>query len=168
MAIPFQLFYNISDADGETSRTTLDIDPTNMTLADIPGIAQNGWDIINPLITGHLESVGMTINVDTSGFTNAVASVLADVQEGAEFLWKSANGFIKTFTLPTFDEAKFTSSGAGSDVNTADAAVLAFEAQILAGLTPNAVDFFPVTTSHGEDLTTLTKGVQKFGASRSR
>lgn len=166
MAVPFQFFYNISDADGDTSRMTLDVDPTAMTLAQIPGIAEYAWDLINPLITGHLESVGVTVDVDVSGFTNAVSSVLADVQEGAEFLFKSADSFIKRLTLPTFDETKLTSGGAGSDVNISDAAVIAFEAGMLAGLTPDAVNFFDVQTSHGEDLTSLNKAVQKFGKNR--
>jgi len=166
MAVPFQFFYNISDADGDTSRMTLDVDPTAMTLAQIPGIAEYAWDLINPLITGHLESVGVTVDVDVSGFTNAVASVVADVQEGAEFLFKSADSFIKRLTLPTFDETKLTSGGAGSDVDTSDAAVLAFEAGMLAGLTPDSVNFFNVQTSHGEDLTSLNKAVQKFGKNR--
>ena len=166
MAVPFQFFYNVSDADGDTSRVTIDVDPTGMTLAQIAGVAQNGWDLINPLVTGHLESVGLTIDIDTTGFTNAVANVLSDVQEGAEFLWKSATGFIKRMTLPTFDETLFTSAGAGKQVDTSDANVLAFEAGMLAGLTPDAVNFFDVVTSHGEDIATLNKGVQKFGANR--
>jgi len=166
MSVPFQFFYNVADADGDTSRMTLDVDPTNMTLSQIPGLAEYGWDLINPLITGHLESVGVTVNVDVSGFTNAVASVISDVQEGAEFLFKSADSFIKRLTLPTFDETKLTSGGAGSDVDTSDAAVLVFEAGMLAGLTEDLVNFFPLTTSHGEDLATLNKGVQKFGKNR--
>lgn len=166
MAVPYQFFYNISDADGESSRMTLDVDPTGMTLAQIPGVAQYAWDLINPLITGHLESVGVTVNVDVSGFTNAVASVISDVQEGAEFLWKSADSFIKRMTLPTFDETKLASAGAGKQVDTADAAVIAFEAGILSGLTPDSINFFDVTTSHGEDVTSLSKGVQKFGKNR--
>lgn len=166
MAVPFQFFYNISDADGDTSRVTIDVDPTGMTLAQIPGVAQYAWDLMNPLLNGHLESVGVTVNVDVSGFTNAVANVISDVQEGAEFLWKSADNFIKRMTLPTFDEQFFSSGGAGKEVDTTDANVVAFQTGILAGLTPDSVNFFDVVTSHGEDITTLTKGVQKFGANR--
>lgn len=162
---PYQFFYNISDADGDVSRFTLDVDPTSVTLANMPAIAEAAWNIVNPLLNGHLESVGVTIEMDTSGYTNVVADVIADVQEGAEFVYNAVGGFLKRITLPTFIETFFTNSGAGKVVDTSAAAVVAFNTMMTAGIL-EGVTLHQPQTIHGEDLTSAKIGRQKFGKNR--
>lgn len=165
MVPPIEFFYNISDGDGEISRVTIPFDPTDITLANIPDIAQAVWDLIDPLVNGHLESVGVTLTMDISGYTNAAAAAIADVQEGAEFVYNAIGGFLKRLTLPTFIETFFTNSGAGKVVDTSAAAIVAFNTMMTAGLLVG-LDTIQPQTVHGEDLDSFKVGRQKFGKNR--
>lgn len=163
--MPYALFLNISDGDGDTSRITIDFDPTNITLANLPGLAEAVWDIVNPLLNGHLESAGLTIEVDTSGFTNAAAAAIGDVQEGAEFVFNAVGGFLKRLTLPTFIETFFTNSGAGKVVDTSATEIALFQAAMETGFVAGVTVFEPQTI-HGEDITATKIGRQKWGKNR--
>lgn len=169
MAATATLFFTISDADGDKSQISIDIiQPDVATGVDIDYMISHAWTIINPLINGHLESAGITFEVDISGFTNAAADVLSDVQEAAEFIYTTADGFLKRIRLPTFVETFFTAAGAGKLVDITQSAVTAFNTLITAGLPDASVDASPdqASTSHGEDLTAFVKGVQVWGRNR--
>lgn len=163
------LFYTIEDADGDQS--VISIPVSFVDTLDGAGLAYAvgyGWPIINALISGHLVNAGITIEMDISGFTNAAADVLSDVQEKAEFVYRAVGGFIKRISLPTFTETFFTASGAGKEVDVTQSAVTAFNTLITAGFHEALVSTDPLTptTDHGEDITTYLKGHQAWGKNR--
>lgn len=159
------IFFTIKDGDGDPSRIELFVDPTLITVADIPAILEAVWDLVNPLINGTLATAGITFEADISGFTNAAAAAISDVQEKAEFVFRSAAQFIKRISLPTFVETFFTNSGAGKVVDTSQAAVTNFTTMITDGVDVglNTIEF---QTSHGEDLETFESGFQAWGKNR--
>jgi len=165
------LFYTVADADGDASTVTIPIDDTNLTLANAAQVVSSGWSAINALINGQLLTAGFTVEADISGFINAAADVLSDVQEKAEFVFRTANGFVKRIGLPCFDETMFTGGGSGKEVDTAQSAVATFITRITDGL-PNVVvpaapaDYCQPSSAHGEDIDTFVEGHQMWGRSR--
>lgn len=163
------IFYTIEDADGDQS--VISIPVAFLDTIDGAGLAYAigyGWPIINALISGHLVNAGITIQVDISGFTNAAADVLSDVQEKAEFVYRSVGNFIKRISLPTFTETFFTGSGAGKEVDVTQSAVTAFNTLITGGFHEALASVNPLTptTDHGEDIVTFIKGHQAWGKNR--
>lgn len=165
------LFYTITDADGDASTVTIPIDDTNFTLANSAQVISQGWSAINALISGHLLTAGYTVEVDITGFINDAADVLSDVQEKAEFVFRSVNGFIKRISLPTVLETMFVGGGSGKEVDTAQTAVATFITRMTDGLANVPIpavpaDYCQPSTSHGEDLDTFVEGHQAWGRNR--
>lgn len=162
------IFYTLEDADGDKSRVEIPVTVADLLDADIDFVVGAAWDIINPLVNGHLVTAGFTIEVDISGFTNAAVATIADVQEKAEFAFRTVTGFIKRISLPTFIETFFTSAGAGKDVDTSATEVAAFNSMIIDGI-PDAVVVVtpvPVVDLHGDDVDTFVKAHQTWGKNR--
>lgn len=164
------IFYTVEDANGSQSVISIPvlIDATHDGAAFAYAI-EFGWDLINPLINGHLVNAGITIEVDIGDFTNAAVATIADVQEKAEFVFRAVGGFLKRISLPTFVETFFTGSGAGAEVDVTQSAVTAFIAGIEDGFDDALVAGTPLTptTDHGEDVTDFVKGYQSWGKTRS-
>ncbi len=163
------IFYTIEDGDGDQS--VISIPVSFVDTLDGAGLAYAvgyGWPIINALVSGHLVNAGITIEMDISGFTNAAADVLSDVQEKAEFVYRAVGGFIKRISLPTFVETFFTGSGAGKEVDVTQSAVTAFNTLITAGFHEALVSTDPLTptTDHAEDIVTFIEGHQSWGKNR--
>lgn len=163
------IFYTIADADGDQS--VISIPVAFVDTLDGAGLAfavAYGWPIINALVNGTLINAGITIEMDISGYTNAAADVLSDVQEKAEFVFRAVGGFIKRISLPTFVETFFTSSGAGKEVDITQSQVTAFNTLITGGFHEALVSTDPLTptTDHGEDITTFVEGHQAWGKNR--
>lgn len=163
------IFYTIADADNDLS--VISIPVSFVDTLDGAGLAYAvgyGWPIINALISGTLVKAGITIEMDISGFTNAAADVLSDVQEKAEFVYRAVGGFTKRITLPTFIETFFTGSGAGKEIDVTQSAVTAFNTLMTGGFHEALVSTDPLTptTDHGEDLTAYLEGHQAWGRSR--
>lgn len=163
------IFYTIEDADGDQSVISIPIElETTLTAGQMAYAIGYGWDIINALINGHLVNAGITLVVDISGFTNAAAATISDVQEKAEFVYRAVGGFLKRISLPTFVETFFTSSGAGKEVDVTQSAVTAFNTMMTDGLPEALVSIAPLlpATDHGEDITTFIEGHQAWGKNR--
>lgn len=163
------IFYTIEDADGDQS--VISIPVSFVDTIDGAGLAfavAYGWPIINALVSGHLVNAGITIEMDISGFTNAAADVLSDVQEKAEFVYRAVGGFIKRVSLPTFIETFFTGSGAGKEVDVTQSQVTAFNTLMISGFHEASVSTDPLTptTDHAEDITTFIEGHQSWGKNR--
>lgn len=163
------IFYTMEDADGDQSVISIPVAFVDtLAGADLAYAVGYGWTIINALVNGHLVNAGITIQVDISGFTNAAADALSDVQEKAEFVYRAVGGFIKRISLPTFIETYFTGSGAGKEVDVTQSQVTAFNTLITAGFHEALVSTEPLTptTDHAEDITTFIKGHQAWGKNR--
>lgn len=161
-----QFFFTIADADNDVSTITINADDAaGMNYAEA---IENAWAIINPLVNGQLVSAGVTVKVDIADFTNAAAAAISDVQEKAEFIFRSVDQFKASISLPTFVETFFVNSGAGKLVDLTQSAVIAFIDMVTGGIEDNAGT--PVvsnpTTSHGEDLFALVEARQAWGKNR--
>jgi len=156
----------IADADGDKS--VVDIDFSGAFTGDVVGLASNVWAILNPLVNGQLVGASVTLEADITDFVNAAPAAIADVQEKAEFVFKSLDGFLKRITLPTFIETLFTSSGAGKVVDTTQTDVAAFITMMEGGVDDGGVTPVEInpTTSHFEDLTGLVSARQAWGKNR--
>lgn len=158
---------DIEDADGTSS--VVPIEFTGGFAGDTFGLVETAWGIINPLVNGHLKGASVTLTVDISDLTNAAAAAIADVQEGAKFVFRALNPlFTKTITLPTFIETFFTGAGANKEVDLTNASVIAFVSMMEDGFDDGGgtpVEVNP-TTSHGEDLFSLGSARQSWGKER--
>ena len=170
MVARIEAFFTVIDADGEPSRITFELDPTHLTFANVDGVLENAWDIINPLLNGQLKKIGITYETDIGTFTNAAANVLADVQEKATFFFRSVTGLAKRITLPTFIETFFLGAGKNKEVDTSATEVASFIAMcdFSTGIpNPDDVDNpIRVVNIHGDLLTTLDSATQEWGKNR--
>lgn len=156
----------IEDADGDKS--TLSWDFSGSYAGNVTELVSNAWGVVNPLVNGELAGGSVTIEADITDIVNAAAATISDVQEKAEFTFKSLAGYLKRITLPTFIETFFTGSGAGKTVDLTQSAVTAFVAMIEDGVADNSTPAVEVnfTTSHGEDLMSLASARQSWGKER--
>jgi hypothetical protein len=158
---------DIEDADGTSSIVPIEFE--GGFTGDIHGLVETAWGIINPLVNGHLKGASITLTVDISDLTNVAAAAIADVQEGAKFVFRALNPlFKKTITLPTFIETFFTGAGANKEVDLTNSSVIAFVTAMEDGFDDGGgtpVEINP-TTNHGEDLVSLEKAHQSWGKER--
>ena len=97
-----------------------------------------------------------------------VADVMADVQEGARFVFATANGFLKTVRLPTFLETLMLPGSRLVDTGNSD--VFAFTTAITDGIDLTAAGGTGICTfrtTHREDLDTFKKASEDWGRNRS-
>lgn len=160
-------FLVIQDAKGMTSRVEIPF-PNNVSLSalqtNIPSIA----GLVQDLVTGGLVGAGFTVNIDLSAASGdfsgwgPVASLASDVQEKAEFVARTVNGFLKRINLPTIDEGIFIPQS--PEVDMTDPAVAAFVTFLEDGI-GGAGGVFPVD-SRGEDLVTVVEASENWGKRR--
>jgi hypothetical protein len=163
------VFFTIADADNDESVISIPVSFVDtLDGAALAFAVEYGWDIINPLINGTLIRAGITIEMDISGFTNAAAATISDVQEKAEFVFHAVGGFIKRISLPTFIETFFTGSGAGKEVDVTQSQVTAFNTLVVSGFHEALVSTDPLTptTDHAEDIDAFVEGHQSWGRNR--
>jgi len=163
------IFYNIADASQpkkHTSRVEIPVDPV-ASLTTVQGAVETMWNLINPLTTGTLQSAGFVVEADVSAFTNAAAAVLSDVQEKAEFAYRTVNGFLKKVNIPCFDETLFEAAGAGDSVDSADTDVAAFNLAMVLGIPYGVGQFLDVVNDHGEDIEDFESAVENWGKRRT-
>lgn len=164
------LFYTVADADGGKSRMEYPVDDEFIdNLTDVSTVVSDLWELINPLINGTLVTAGFSFETDISGFTNAAAAIIADVQEKARFNFRTVGGFLKSFSLPTFIETLFGGSGATGDVNLADTSVAAFTFAVGHGM-PSPADpdnLVVFQDKHGDHLLpTVESAIEAWGKGR--
>lgn len=120
------------------------------------------WDAIRPIVTGVLVSAKVSVEYPLSAFTNNSPIAASDIEEKALFIFRPCglNTRLVRFSLPTINEAIFTNSGAGKDVDFTNEDVIFFSlmmTQSIGEFGINAVD------SHSSDLCELLFGEQAFG-----
>lgn len=162
------LTLTIQDGSQPTPQTSkIEIPLQNgKTIANYTSVASAAWTLISPLINGTLVNAAFTVDVDISGFTIAVASAISDVQEKAEFVFRTANGFIKRLNLPTIVESVFGSAGRSDAVDVTDEDVAAFVTAIEDGFDLGGGTTVGVVNEHDEDVTTLVAARENWGKRR--
>lgn len=119
--------------------------------------------LINPLVTGGLQSAGVAVEVDISGTWGPTAMLLSDVQEKMEWVIRAANGFLKRINLPTIDEDMFVAGSTIGDIT--DAAMAAFRDFLEDGIDVGGTVIQP-TDIHGSDLVTVEAYRENWGKRR--
>lgn len=161
--MPIVLFFTLQDGDGDKSTIEIPI-PDATPLAAATALVPAAAALINPLVNGGLVSAGFTVTVDVPAF-GPVAALISDVQEKAEFVFRTAGNFVKRLNLPTFVETFFTGGGSGKEVDTTDPDVAAFVDFITDGVTVAATLVQP-TDYRGDDIATLEAARQNWGKRR--
>jgi hypothetical protein len=155
-------FISIMDAPGSESVVRFHV-PNNSEIGNFKTFAQNVAGFIDALIKGKITNVSIGIGVDLPGGIKSTADALADVEEGARFIFNAANGGTFRMRLPTFDEAKMTT---GTDlVNTADTDVAAFLTEMINGETISLQAEHP-SAADESDLVSLASAKSAFQSER--
>lgn len=156
----------IEDADGDVS--SVGVDFSGAFTGDVTGLISALWALVNPLVNGKLVGGSVTLEADITSYVNVAAAAISDVQEKAQFVFQSIDGFLKNISLPTFVETLFTNSGAGKTVDLTNADVIAFVTAMESGWDDNGGTPVTVTptTSHGEDIFSLKEARQSWGKNR--
>lgn len=149
--------------DGKNDPTTREFEfpdatPVGVLAAAVPVIA----GLVNPLVTGGLRAAGFKVQVDVP-LWGPTAILTSDIQEMAEFGVRTVNGFLKKFSLPTFDEAFFVAGT--KEVDRSDPDMVAFIDFIEEGITVSSTLIQP-TDSRGEDLDELVTAREAWGKAR--
>jgi len=157
------LFYTITDGDDST---TIDIPfPNSFNLANGLAVVTAFAGVLNPLLNGGLEKAGIRAEFDLSGTWGITPALIADVQEQAQFLFRTVGNFPKILNLPTFIETLFTGGGADKTVDMADPDVVAFVNAMEDGLTVSGTLYQP-SDYRGTDLVSTESAVQHWGRNR--
>lgn len=132
MAIPVSLTITIKDGKNENSVVEIFL-PSATTLTDAQAFWAGFDNLFDALIDGGVVSASVSFPLALPIGIN-IADPLSDVQEGALFVWETAQASLtkKSLTIPTIKEALFV---AGTKlINTAHADVAAFLTAMLSGI----------------------------------
>lgn len=158
MTLPIKIQYSMRDAKGLVSRTLVHI-PSATTLANATTYAQDLGEVIDAVIGGSIESIDICIGIALPGGIKATPDTDTDVEEGAVFVYKDADGRTFRQRLPTFLESLVE---AGTrQVDNANAAVQAYTDIIVDGNGTVA----PVTLA-ATDITELVSDKEQFVKNR--
>lgn len=164
----FSIIYSIKDAKGAVSSTEINV-PASVAFADIALFAAAMATLINPLITGVITRIGVAFTLALPAGLRATATAGSDVEEGARFQWRTANGFFAGNRIPTLDESKVVAGTRVIDL--ADSDVAAFVTAMTSGIDTTAVGgsgTVAPSDSREEDLIALESAVEQFLSSRNR
>lgn len=157
------IYFTIVDADGDPSTVEFffnDATAFAVLNAGVGAIAA----LVNPLVNGGLRTAGIRFEVDVSGTWGPVAALVSDVQEKAEFVMRTAGGFLSRLNLPTFDEAFFVP---GTDqVDVSDTDVAAFLDFLEDGITAGGGTLAP-TDYREDDIADVERAVENWGKRRN-
>jgi hypothetical protein len=165
MAQTTTLFFVLQDADNDPSRVEIEI-PSSTSATNALALVPVVGELIHDIVNGGLVKAGITIEVDTGvAFAGwgPVATLIADIQEKAEFSFRTVQGNLKKINLPTFLEDLFIPQT--KEVDTSDPAIAAFVTAMEDGLTVNST-LVQFTDQRGEDLLYLEGAVENWGKAR--
>lgn len=166
--MPFVLIYSIKDEKGKRSTTEVNL-PESTAFADVVLFAGAMAQIIEPLISGSIERVGIAFILALSSITGLKATPAAnsDIEEGARFGFKTLGNFTTALRIPTFRE-DFVTVGT-REVDTTDADVAAFVTAMRTGINLTGLGgsgtVAPVDKRE-EDIVTLDSAKEQFVSSR--
>ena len=160
------VIYTFKDAKDKSSFTELNI-PIGITLANAVLFAQQMALLIDPLIGGRIARIGIAATVTLPGGLSATANTASDVEEGAQFQFRTAQGFHSSNRIPTFSET-FVNPGSNT-IDTTDPDVAAFITAMVSGIALGpfgGTGTVSPTTNREEDLVALDFAVEDFQNSR--
>lgn len=163
---PISLVLTIEDGKAVQSQMLLNITNTsgNTDLSDQLEVARQVQLLVDPLIAGKIVRCGLIVDVDLDGALNDIADVNSDVEEGAQFIWKSENGHNTQTRIPTFLESKINNTFKTVDLSDSD--VQDFNNAVIDGIDvspPRTIEF---QDNRGDDITLLQSAREHFVKSR--
>lgn len=157
--MPLSAVFTIRDAKG--ARSTVEINIDVATIANAQTFITAFAPLLDALILGVIERVGICILATLPGGLRAVPTLGSDVEEGARFMYNTVSGYKTGFRVPTFNEA-FLVDGT-QRVDLADADVIAFNNAIEDGLAT-----FEPSDYRGDDIVALRSALESFQKTRTR
>jgi len=157
--------FSIQDGKGKTSTTEINL-PAATTLANAEVMAREVAKLINPIIAGAIVRIGLVRHVSLPTGLRATAGANSDVEEGAPFQYRPANGLFSGLRLPTFDEANIL---AGTRTVNLTGAVATFNTAMLSGVNlepAGGTGTVQPCDKRGEDLVALEFAREQFLSSR--
>lgn len=164
----FSIIYSILDEKGKRSTTEVNL-PSATAFNDVVIFGAELAKLIDPLITGSIERVGVayTVALPAGLGIKTTPQPSSDVEEGARFQYQTNQGNYTGMRVPTFDEAAILPGSRLVDqVNTAVAAFLtAMESGIdLSGVGGSGV--VQPSDKRDEDIVSTTSAREQFVSSR--
>jgi hypothetical protein len=156
--------YNFRDGDGDTKTVSIPFRSNDLIAIAEPAddpvqFAQQLAVYLDAITTGAIVSISLTANI-TLPAVQTVPAALSDVQELGVFKFRTENGFIKTVSVPTFDES-LTIPGS-NDIDLTELEIGDFvEAMIQPVALPGNWSVFPIDT-RGEDIVSLESAYEDF------
>lgn len=160
--------FSIEDADEDDAHIVLPFQPdVPVSSADVDDIVLSLWEIVRPLLNGRLKEAKWEQHIDISGVSSNTADVLSDVQEMANFQFKTTDS--KTYkVIPTFRESFFLNGGASDKIDTSAAAVVAFVQLMTDGFALGGGNYLRPVSDAGKRVTRLIKATEWWGKRRKR
>lgn len=135
--------------------------PDATTIADAQTWITAAAPLLNALITGAIERVGVCLSAALPGGLRASPLANSDVEEGAKFIFNSTGGYQTSVRIPTFDETHMVAGS--TQVDTTAGPVASFVAGMTAGLS-----LIEPTDYRGADIVSLRSARESFQRSRRR
>lgn len=156
--------YTIEDAKGLTSTMEVNF-ASATTFDDARRAAARVAELVNPLIIGAIRKINIVYSVDLPTTLRTAPEANSDVEEGARFQFRTANGFYTGMRVPTFSEAHLAPNS--RDVNTDHPAVEAFVNALRNGVSlTNPAALVNCTDKRNEDIVALSFAREQFQSSR--
>ncbi len=157
------LQFTLVDAKNETSTTEVNI-PEQLLFDTVEATGQAFAALIDQLTTGAVTRITALHTIDLPGGLTPLPDGASDVEEGARFQFKTANGFYTALRLPTFDEGRIVTGT--KEVDQVDADVAAFIQAMVDGVSVAAGPTVQPCDKRGEDIAQLTFAREQFVSSR--
>jgi len=164
MTVQWVATYQFRDGDGDSAGlsipfTSVDLDAIAAPADDPLEFARQLALYIDAITNGAIVSIRLHAVVPLPAL-QTIPDSLSDVQEMGTFKFRTTNGFLKTLSLPTFDE-NFIIPGT-KNVDKVDVAVADFVEMLIAPINlPGAWTLHP-TDARGEHLITLETAIEDF------
>jgi hypothetical protein len=162
----YTIMISIQDEKGKTSTTELNVPPAT-AYDDVRIMAGQMATLIDSMISGAIIRIGIVDSVDLPAGIAAAPGAGSDVEEGARFQYRTANGFYSAMRLATFDESRIVAGAATVDLTDAD--VAAFVTAMTDGLDLSGAGgsgTIQPCDKRDEDLTALEFAREQFLSSR--
>lgn len=156
------VIFTVRDAKGASSLVEINL-PADTTVEDAQGFITSVAPLINALILGSIDRVGICLSATLPGGLRTSPTASSDVEEGARFVFNSAGGYVTSLRLPTFSES-FIASGSNR-VDTALTPVQDFITAMVAGAGTPTVQ---PSDYRGADITGLKSAMEAFQRSRRK
>lgn len=165
--MPWQARYTIKDEKGARSVMTVNI--TDVNIVGLLDAAESPLEyasdlalLIEPLISGQIVAINMSVPVDLPAGLKTAPELTSDVEEGATFIFATADRFTSRVRIPTFRESLQT----GENVTLTNSAVAEFVTMILIPSDLPANWSVSARDSRGADLIALSRARADFKRSR--